>query len=184
MTKKMFNETWRYSEVEFYAVLSHVFNSSVAELWRIHKKSNWTYNMYSIDATLLWSTMPAWVNWIQVDEKLKARAKVGDIDIDKIVNIYIPSNGMLVNATTSTNARQLQPWVTVWFESYEARRLRKKEEEKILRKNDEAKALRKAVKEMGDRARQRIMDTVKAMEDDFTQITNGDEPEELIIDSN
>lgn len=183
MTKKMFNEKGSYTEVEFYAVLSHVFNPIVADLWRTHKKSNWPYSMYSIDSTLLWSSMPAWVNWAKVDEAIKARAKVWDIDIDKVVSI-ITWNGMLINTTTPTNARPLHPWITVWFESYEARRLRKKEEEKILRKNDEAKALRKAVKEMGDRARQRIMDTVKAMEDDFTQITNGDEPEELTIDSN
>lgn len=112
-----------------------------------------------------------------------------DLDVEYLVQTYERVNGFDNLGRVASNPTPSTPtptkpnyfWISVGIESYEARRLRKKEEEKILRKNDEAKALRARVIEMGEKAQERILETIKQMDKDFTDIqaNSSNPPEDL-----
>ncbi len=169
-----------YSVEEFYSVVMFVCGKETADKWLANKASHAKLNANWINNSFTWAyTAEGDGFWAPANRKVKEFANTKP-DIEMIVQMY-SRMGLLDKIVDGSKAPWTTPpsppkkpkydWISVGIESYEARRLRKKEEEKILRKNEESRALRKAVKEMGELAKARILTTLKAMDEDFSGIS-------------
>lgn len=178
-----------YSVEEFYSVVMFACGKETADKW-LANKASYIIRPYSnwIDKSFSWDdTEEGHDFWSPAHTKVREFADTKP-DIEMIVQMY-KRMGLFDKIVDGSKAPCTNPptppkkpkydWMSIGLESYEARRLRKKEEEKILRKNEESRALRKAVKEMGEMAKTRILETLKAMDEDFSGISEkiaNDEP--------